>query len=119
MDLIIFVIMLIATYFIGTTVIEKKHYGSIRERERKLLSLPAVTAETLFPHNQDVGTSRLVYGNVVVSIDYFKRFLAGLRNIFGGEVSSYETILDRARREAIFTDEGICSWRRYYRQPTG
>jgi uncharacterized protein YbjQ (UPF0145 family) len=43
----------------------------------------------------------MVYGHVVISIDYFKRFLAGLRNIFGGEVSSYETILDRARREAI------------------
>jgi uncharacterized protein YbjQ (UPF0145 family) len=38
---------------------------------------------------------------VVVSIDYFKRLLAILRNIFGGRVSAYESLVDRARREAI------------------
>ena len=37
----------------------------------------------------------------MVSVDYFKRFLAGLRMIFGGRVSSYESLLDRARREAL------------------
>jgi uncharacterized protein YbjQ (UPF0145 family) len=44
---------------------------------------------------------QLVIGSVVVSIDYFKRFLAGLRNLFGGRVTAYETLLDRARREAL------------------
>ena len=37
----------------------------------------------------------------MVSVDYFKRFLAGLRSVFGGRVTSYETLLDRARRESI------------------
>ena len=37
----------------------------------------------------------------MISVDYFKRFLAGLRNIFGGEVRSYCSLLDRGRREAI------------------
>ncbi|HBH31674.1 MAG TPA: hypothetical protein DDX81_07200, partial [Desulfofustis sp.] len=32
---------------------------------------------------------------------YFKRLLAILRNIFGGAVTSYESLVDRARREAI------------------
>jgi uncharacterized protein YbjQ (UPF0145 family) len=41
-----------------------------------------------------------VQGSAVISIDYFKRILAGLRNIVGGEVKSYETLVDRARREA-------------------
>jgi len=40
-------------------------------------------------------------GSVVISVDYFKRLLAALRNFFGGRVKSYETLLDRARREAI------------------
>ena len=31
----------------------------------------------------------------------FKRFLAGLRSLVGGPVRSYESLLDRARREAI------------------
>ena len=40
-------------------------------------------------------------GSAVISIDYFKRILAALRNIFGGEVAVYESLLDRARREAL------------------
>ena len=43
----------------------------------------------------------MVCGSAVISIDYFKRILAGLRNIFGGTVKSYETLIDRARREAL------------------
>jgi uncharacterized protein YbjQ (UPF0145 family) len=42
-----------------------------------------------------------VTGHVVVSVDYFKRFVAGLRGLFGGRISSYESLLDRARREAV------------------
>lgn len=43
----------------------------------------------------------LVSGSAVISIDYFKRLLASLRNIFGGTVKSYESLIDRARREAL------------------
>jgi uncharacterized protein YbjQ (UPF0145 family) len=53
------------------------------------------------PPTWDVAESGLVTGSVVVSVDYFKRFLAGLRMFVGGRVKSYETILDRARREAV------------------
>jgi uncharacterized protein YbjQ (UPF0145 family) len=42
-----------------------------------------------------------VIGSTVVSVDYFKRFLAALRNLFGGRVISYESLLDRARRESL------------------
>jgi uncharacterized protein YbjQ (UPF0145 family) len=48
-----------------------------------------------------VERSGLVTGNVVISVDYFKRFLAGLRGIIGGRVKTYETLLDRSRREAV------------------
>ena len=43
----------------------------------------------------------LVIGAVCVSIDYFKRFAAALRFLVGGRVAAYETVMDRARREAI------------------
>ena len=45
--------------------------------------------------------TELVMGSVVVSVDYFKRFVAHLRMIFGGRVHTYESLLDRGRREAI------------------
>ncbi|MCH6588380.1 MAG: YbjQ family protein, partial [Proteobacteria bacterium] len=43
----------------------------------------------------------LVVAAVVISVDYFKRFVAGLRMIFGGRVHTYESLLDRGRREAL------------------
>jgi len=43
----------------------------------------------------------LVQGSVVISSDYFKNIAAGLRGLFGGNLKSYEALLDRARREAV------------------
>ena len=79
---------------------ESNHYKSIIKREKQLNSIPAIATRIPPVGKQDLN-SQLVAGNVVISIDYFKRFIAGLRNIFGGRVTSYETLLDRARREAI------------------
>jgi uncharacterized protein YbjQ (UPF0145 family) len=63
-------------------------------------SFPAITFQTVPPGWRVVGSTMLT-GNVVVSVDYFKRFLSGLRMIFGGRVKAYESLLDRARREAL------------------
>lgn len=98
-DLIYLIILIGVGYFIGTQV-EKKHYKSIEEREAKLLYLPVVSSENLLGEKV-VNEASLVYGNAVISTDYFKLILAGLRNLVGGEVSAFETLLDRARREAI------------------
>jgi uncharacterized protein YbjQ (UPF0145 family) len=92
-------ILLAAAYFSGRRV-ERRHYASIRARERELAMLPAVTFRQI-PSAWAVDAVGVVSGSVVVSVDYFKRFLAGLRTLVGGRVQSYETLLDRARREAI------------------
>lgn len=95
----IFLILMTAGYVFGKAV-ETKHYRSIIQREKALIGLPVVTLKRL---GDDVliTDAKLVNGNVVISVDYFKKFLAGLRNLFGGRMSSYETLIDRARREAI------------------
>jgi uncharacterized protein YbjQ (UPF0145 family) len=52
----------------------------------------------------DVGayrTGALVVGSVVIAEDYFKRVAASLKSLFGGNLRSYETLLERGRREAI------------------
>ena len=79
---------------------ERRHYRSIIRREKETLKLPAITLKTI-PQNLVNCQTLLVSGNVVISIDYFKKFLSALRSIFGGRLRSYETLLDRARREAI------------------
>jgi uncharacterized protein YbjQ (UPF0145 family) len=42
-----------------------------------------------------------VVGSVVIAEDYFKRIAAGLRGLFGGRVTVYESLMDRGRREAV------------------
>lgn len=97
---IIFIILLSLGYTAGT-IAEKRHYRSIKNRERQYLNLPTVNFKQLPFANIEIENVRLVSGNAVISLDYFKRFLAALRNIFGGQVMSYETLIDRARREAV------------------
>lgn len=43
----------------------------------------------------------LVSGNVVVAVDYFKKVIAAIKMIFGGKLGMYDSLLTRARREAI------------------
>ena len=92
-------LLLFVAYLTGTTL-ERRHYRSIRRREDNVRGFPAITFKEA-PEAWNVRTGALVTGSVVISIDYFKRFLGGLRAIFGGRIKSYEPLLDRARREAL------------------
>ncbi len=99
-DLIIFFSLLALGYGVGTYA-EKRHYRSIYKRETRMINLPAITIKKVDYDEDKVKDARLVYGSAVISIDYFKRILARLRNIFGGKIKSYESLIDRARREAV------------------
>lgn len=99
MDLIIFLSLLLLGFIFGSLA-ESRHFRSIRQRERDTLHVPLLTMKVV-PETSVPVRARLVGGNVVVSVDFFKQFLAGLRNIFGGRMVSYESLLDRARREAL------------------
>ncbi len=99
MDLYFFFALIALGYFAGIWA-EKKHYQSIHKREEGFLKLLAVTIKAV-ENPEKVLRARLVTGSVVISVDYFKRFLAGLRGIVGGRIKAYEPLLDRARREAI------------------
>jgi uncharacterized protein YbjQ (UPF0145 family) len=93
------VTLLLLGYFVGGSI-ERRHYASIRARELLWAELPAVTFRNV-PDGWTVDDSTLLSGNVVISVDYFKRFLASLRALFGGRVKSYESLMDRGRREAL------------------
>jgi uncharacterized protein YbjQ (UPF0145 family) len=99
-DLLLF-LTLFAIGYVAGTLTEKRHYRSIHKREKTFLHLPAVTMKTVDYPEEKIKSAELVYGSAVISIDYFKKILAGLRNIFGGTVKSYESLIDRARREAV------------------
>lgn len=94
-----FLFLLFLGYFFGQ-MIERKHYLSIRKRESKLRNIPVIASKKL-PESLIPCETSLVAGNVVISVDFFKKFVAGLRMIVGGRVTSYESLIDRARREAL------------------
>lgn len=100
MDLIYLLCLIALGYFSGTRV-ERKHYQSIKRREAAFLQLPVVTGENFLSENGTVDRVQFVCGNAALSTDYFKLIFAGLRNLLGGRLSAYETLVDRARREAI------------------
>lgn len=88
-------------------VIESSHYAAIRRREEALAHIPAAPIRT--PEaGREVAAAWLVTGCVVVSNDYFKKTLAGLRKIFGGRLRAYESLMDRARREAVLRLKESC-----------
>jgi len=99
-DLIVFLVLLALGYSFGQ-YFERRHYRSIRKREAELKDLLLIQTKIIPPAYFSNYETFLVNGSVVISVDYFKRFVAGLRNLVGGRVTPYETLLDRARREAI------------------
>ena len=103
------IITLIAIGYIAGTWAEKRHYRSIEKREREFLNLPTINIKNIDIDDAKVKKAEIVYGGAVISVDYFKRILAGLRNIFGGTVKSYESLIDRARREALLRMKAMAS----------
>ncbi len=93
------ILILVFAYFIGSWI-EKKHFENIRQREADARNFPVVSFRTM-PEDWNVGSSELVTGNIVVSLDYFKRVIASLKGLVGGRIKTYEPLLDRARREAV------------------
>lgn len=98
-DLVVFLVLLILGYTFGQLA-ERRHYRSIIKREAETLTMPVLTLKAV-PKQLTSCHTQLVSGSVVVSIDFFKKFVAGLRGLLGGRLKSYESLLDRARREAI------------------
>jgi len=98
-DLIVLIILLAVGYIFGR-IAEARHYKSILRREQQYRNVVAV-ASKIPPIGEQLEASILVSGSVVISVDYFKRFLAGLRTLVGGRVVAYESLLDRGRREAL------------------
>ena len=86
---------------------EAKHFRSIVAREQSAVHLPTTSSKVPLA-NSPIERSELVHGSVVISIDYFKRALAALHTIIGGPVKSHESLLDRARREAVLRMKESC-----------
>ncbi len=100
MEFLIFIIITLLGLFFGRRV-EKKHYASIREREEKYRKLVVISDKDLKRAKNVDSQGVLLVEGTVVSIDAFKKMMASFVNLFGGRMKAYESLVDRARREAI------------------
>jgi uncharacterized protein YbjQ (UPF0145 family) len=76
------------------------HLARLKSKEREFSSILICNLNTI-PANWKLDQAFLVTGSVVIANDYFKAFAATLRNLLGGRMRSYETLLERGRREAV------------------
>ena len=93
-------LFLLALGFFAGGYFERHHFKRIEAREQQhkhvfvtqLRSFPGGVSPELVP--------KMFAAESVVASDYLKSFLAGIRRFFGGEMRSYRSLLERARREA-------------------
>ena len=93
------IVLIVIAYFWGS-LIERQHFHRIIEKENELRDILAFAIRRV-PKDLALSEPKLVCGSAVISVDYFKTFAAGLRGIIGGRIGAYESLLERARREAI------------------
>ena len=94
-DLIIFGLLIILGYVAGSLA-EKRHYASIKKREREMVSMPVVTFADGYPASMAID-SYLVTGSAVISIDYFK---SKVKRIL---LSAVREVLECNREKTKFT----------------
>ncbi len=96
-----FVLFLILLGLIAGKAAERMHFRSLQRREEETRHVLLTNLKS-FPGGVRAGSPvRIVQGEAVIATDYLKSFLAGFRKIVGGEIRSYESLMVRARREAI------------------
>lgn len=98
MELLILLWLLVVTA-ISWTLLEKRHMKNIVEREEQLQNIVIISKKDL---NEFQSSGWWLLSSwVVFAIDYFRQFIFMFINFFGGRVVMYESVMDRARREAI------------------
>jgi len=90
-------LLLLIGVFFGSRA-QKKHVASLAAREAAMSHMIVTNLKTLPATGKP---PILVTGSVVIAFDYFRRFIAGFVMLVGGRITMYETMLDRARREAL------------------
>jgi len=97
---ILFPLILVLVFMLIGKGMELHHFKKLEERERQYSNMIVTNLKTI-PPQYAKAEPILVMGSAVIATDYFKVFAAGLRTLFGGEMKSYVSLMERARREAV------------------
>ena len=103
-DFIINNIVFIGLFFLGWVfgrLNEGDHLKRLDVAEKELGHIIVSSERFYQPKISDGTQGILVMGSVVIAQDYFKMIIARILSLFGKNLTTYETLLDRARREAV------------------
>ncbi|WLG13425.1 heavy metal-binding domain-containing protein [Psychrobacter cibarius] len=95
-----FILLFAAGWFFGSRH-ERQHLAQLSIAEQQLSHIMVSSERFYVPKLVANTEGELVLGSVVIAQDYFKMIIARLLSIFGKNLTTYETLLDRARREAL------------------
>lgn len=93
-------ILFVVGWFFGTRH-ERQHLARLKISEQELSHIIVSTERFYRPKMTADTQGELVLGSVVIAQDYFKMIIARVLSFFGKNLTTYETLLDRARREAL------------------
>jgi uncharacterized protein YbjQ (UPF0145 family) len=98
-QLVIQLVLLPVAFFVGRFT-EGRHLNSLALREREVAGLRVCNLKRV-ADAASVEEAVMVSGQVVIATDYYKSFATKLRNLFGGEMRSAQSLMLRGRREAL------------------
>ncbi len=87
--------------FLAGNWIAGRHEANLAQRSHAVAGIRMTDIKHMLDPVSGPQPPRLIVSEVTLGIDHFRGFLGKLKNIFGGEVRSYQATLDRARREVI------------------
>ena len=93
-------IMLLLALTVGNWI-TARHEADLARRQPAVAHIRTTDLRVLMDAVPGARPPMLLTSEVTMGIDHFRGFLGKLKNIFGGEVRSYQAALDRARREVV------------------
>lgn len=87
-------------FFFGRLA-EAQHWSSLTKRLETMQDVTVTNLKTFPGATAGPRPPIMVTGEAVIASDYLKTFLSGLRRLFGGELKSFQTLMVRARQEAL------------------
>lgn len=91
---------LLGAFFAGNWI-TGRHEADLAQRADAVAEIRMTDMKRMMDPVSGPQPPALIVSEVTLGIDHFRGFLGKLKNIFGGEVRSYQATLDRARREVI------------------
>lgn len=96
------IVLLVFGFSIGT-LRERKHFKLLAQREAAVsdMRITNLARSRVLGQPGPGADARMFTGEVVIGTDYFKNFIAAFVKITGGELTTYRSLMERGRREAI------------------